>query len=104
MPVDGLVVKQERAGVSVVALIAEQRRFRGLERHDQAQPLPILGDMRDAETPHACRVARMCWRDLCAIHQDAAALGDADAGEHLQQFALPVAAHAGNADDLAGTN
>src|ERR1700722_6257846 len=99
---DGGAVKQQAASVNLVILEAEHRALAGLERHDEAHAMAILGHVRNAERAHAFRALPIRRRQF-AIEEDFARRQHADAGKRFEQFRLAIAGDAGNTDDLAPT-
>mmetsp|Transcript_6590 Transcript_6590/g.27250 ORF Transcript_6590/g.27250 Transcript_6590/m.27250 type:complete len:361 (-) Transcript_6590:4200-5282(-) len=64
--------------------------------------MPVLGHMGQAQWAGLGRVQPGFGREARAAKVQLAALGRAQAAEHLQQLALAIARHASHADDLAG--
>ena len=88
--------RERRAAVAVEHEVVGDR-----ERRDQTVLAAVLGHVADAQLVD---LARRQPADVGAVDRDAAADARAHPGDRLDQLALAVALHAGDAEDLAGAH
>ncbi len=91
---DRAMMLQQRATERRIVVIAEHRGLVRGECADQTAAQPILRHMRDAEPAHRRRIGGPQRRDLAPADREAACGGRPYSGEHIEQFALPVARNA----------
>ena len=100
---DGLVVEEGSDVKSWLILITEDGGLAGCEGQDQAHAVAVFRYMGQTEMAQFAWIAPQAPSRHGLTVQYHAAIGyRPDAGDGLQQFALPISGYTGNADDLAG--